>query len=69
MTQALLTAKPGMTSTRHVVELRDVEMCYGDKGARRARNGPGEFPSTASFEKSRQSWDAFARAGSGVHQQ
>ncbi len=31
MTQALLTAEPAATSTRHVVELRDVVMRFGDK--------------------------------------
>ena len=31
MTQALLTAKPPKISTRHVVELRDVVMRFGDK--------------------------------------
>jgi phospholipid/cholesterol/gamma-HCH transport system ATP-binding protein len=31
MTQALLTAEPSAISTRHVVELRDVVMRFGDK--------------------------------------
>ena len=31
MTKALVTADSGITSTRHVVELSDVSMRFGDK--------------------------------------